>query len=143
MGQIKLTAALLMIGLFSIAVLTFAINFAGDNSAAVDISDDPEMNSLYSQSKSNVSGFNKDAEDTYESIIDTTVEPGSQTAPSTGPFAVTPLNAIGIVQNIMETGYKKIFGTGSGFGIFLTALIGMLVFMIGLYLYKTLRGLPD
>ena len=143
MGQIKLTVSLVMIGLFSIAILGFAINFAQDNNSAIDLADDSEINSLYTQTKSNLSNFDSASEDTYESIIESTVEPGSMTVPSTAPFAITPSNAVKITKNIMQVGYVKIFGTGSGFGVFLSTFIGLIVFMLALYLYKTLRGMPD
>ena len=42
MGQISLTISLIMIGLFTIAIISFATNFAVDTDAAVSISDDPD-----------------------------------------------------------------------------------------------------
>jgi len=143
MGTIKLAGSLIMIGLFTMAVLGFAISFASDNNSAVSISDDAEMVSLYSKTKNNVSAFQDDAENTYKSIIDSTVEPGAGTTTSTGPFSVTPVNMVGTVKNILTVGYVKIFGTGGGFGIFLSSLVAFIVFIFGLYAYKTLRGLPD
>lgn len=142
-GQIQLTIALIMIALFSIAIISYAVRFAEDNNPSVDIRDDPEMVSLKSNAGGNVSSFNENSESQYQSIIETTIAPGSDSAQSVGPFAVTPSNAVGTTSNIIKVGYLKIFGTGEGFGIFLTALISIIVFMIGLYLYKTLRGLPD
>ncbi len=142
MGQIQLIGSLVMIGLFTIALIGFGINFAADNDSPIDIADDSEISSLYDNTKSDVGEFEGDSSDQYQSILETTT--GEQgTAPSTGPFAVTPLNAIGVVKNIMQTGYTKIFGTGDGFGIFLTSFIAIIVFIAGLYIYKTLRGLPD
>lgn len=142
-GQIQLTIALIMITLFSIAIISYAVNFANDNNSVVDIRDDPEMSSLSTNAEGNLTGFNTASESQYQSIIETTIAPGSDSAQSVGPFAVTPSNAVGTTSNIIKVGYLKIFGTGEGFGIFLTALISIIVFMIGLYLYKTLRGLPD
>lgn len=142
-GQIQLTIALVMIALFSIAIISYAINFAEDNGSVVDIRDDAELVSLSSNAQGNITGFNSDSDSQYQSIIETTIAPGSDSAQSVGPFAVTPTNALGATQNIIKVGYVKIFGTGNGFGIFLGSLISIIVFMIGLYLYKTLRGLPD
>jgi len=143
MGQIQLTISLILIGLFTIAIIGFAINFAIDNSAPISLSDDPELSGLYTDSNQNLSDFNDKTGDQYSSIINTTINPGSDVPQSAAPFAITPLSAIGVVVNIMQVAYTKIFGTGSGFGIFVTALIAVIVFMIGLYVYKTLRGLPD
>ena len=143
MGQIQLISALVLIALFSIALLSYAVNFATDNNAAIDISDDPEIALLKSNAEGNLTGFNSNAESQYQSIVETTIAPGSSSAQSVGPFAVTPVNALGTTKNIMEVGYIKIFGTGSGFGVFLGSLVALIVFMLGLYLYKTLRGFPD
>lgn len=143
MGQIQLIVSLIMIGLFTFAVIAFATNFAVDNEAKLSVADDAEMSSLYTSTKGNLDSFSSDSESQYQSIIETTLEPGSDAPQSVGPFAITPLNALTVVKNILQTGYTKIFGTGTGFGVFLTALISIIVFMLGLFLYKTLRGLPD
>lgn len=143
MGQIQLTISLVLIALFSIAVMGFAINFASDNNSPIDIADDPELSSLNTNAQGNVSGFRSNAESQYQSILETTIAPGSQTAQSAGPFAVTPANAFGATKNIIEVGYSKIFGSGSGFEVFFFAFISVILFMLGLFLYKTLRGFPD
>jgi len=143
MGQIKLTISLVMIGLFTIALIGFAINFASDNNAPISVNQDTDISTLYSSAKGNISDFGDDSDDTYTSIIDTTIAPGSGTAPSTAPFAITPTNALGTAKNVLLVGYTKIFGSGQGFGVFITAFISIIVFMLGLYVYKTLRGNPD
>lgn len=142
-GQIQLTVALVLIALFTVAIISFASKFAEDNNVAVDIREDPELSTLNANAQGNISGFNAGTENQYQSIIETTIAPGSDYAQSVGPFAVTPTNAVGTTSNIIKVGYIKIFGSGNGYGIFLTALISIIVFMLGLYLYKTLRGLPD
>lgn len=143
MGQLKLIIGLITIALFAFALIGFAEKFAVDNDAYVRLSDDSEISGLSSDLEENLNEFGSDAEDSYASIIDTTIAPESGAAQSTGPFAITPLNAINVVKNIMEVGYVKIFGAGSGFGIFLGTLIATLTFLVGLYIYKTLRGMPD
>ena len=62
MGQIKLTISLVLIGLFSIAIITFAMNFANDNDAAINLANDPELLSLSVDTDSSVSGFVEDSE---------------------------------------------------------------------------------
>ena len=143
MGQAKIILSLVFIGLFTIAVIGFAINFANDNSSAISVSDDPELSNLYSRTEGNVSGFNDAAEDTYSSILKTTIAPGSSEPQSAAPFSITPFSAINVVTNVLYVAYYKIFGTGTGFGIFVTTFIGILVFLVGLFIYKTLRGMPD
>jgi hypothetical protein len=143
MAQVQLVVALIMIGLFTYGIVAFAMNFAVDNEAKLSVADDAEMSSLYTSTRTSLDGFSTDSESQYQSIIETTLEPGSDAPQSVGPFAITPLNAIDVVKNILQVGYTKIFGTGTGFGVFLTAIISIIVFLLGLFLYKTLRGLPD
>mgnify|MGYP003149340014 CR=1 FL=1 len=140
--QISFTNSLIMIVLFVVAIIGFSIGFATDNNAAMSISDDPELSSLSTSTRENLSKFKDDSEGTYESILSSTIEPGSGAAQSTAPFAVTPLNVIGVTKNIVALPYYAIFGSGSGFGIFFTTLGAFLAFIFGLLLYKTLRGNP-
>ena len=143
MGQISLTISLVLTGLFAIAIIGFGIGFAADNDVAFSIADNPELAQFDVQAKGNASAFNIDAENTYRSLINTTVNDESGVPTTTGTFAITPTNAVGTVTNVLQVGYSKIFGSGGGFGIFLTALVSILAFMIALYIYKTFRGNPD
>lgn len=142
MGTIQLTVSLAMIALFAIALISFGTNFAADNNAPVSIADDPEIINLYSQSGGNLSGFESGSEGQYESIVETTTGEGG-TAPTSGPFTATSPSVLEVAKSVIKTGYIKIFGSGSGFGIFMSVFVGIILFMIGLYIYKTLRGLPD
>ena len=144
MGLKQYVTSFGLIGIFALALIGFAMNFAIDNDASFSIVDDTEISKLSSDLQD--TSFNKDAEDTYKSIIETTIDPGSQTAQSVGPFAVTlsnPLGPLTGVKNILQVGYVKIFGSKQGFGIFLSLFIGLLIFGGGLLLYKALRGFPD
>lgn len=140
MGQIQLTISLVLIGLFTVAVIGFAINFATDNNTPIDISDDPEISTLYTNTATSVSDFREDSEATYTSIINSTIASGDETTISGGQFKITPVNVMGVVNNIIRTGYVKIFGTGSGFGIFMTTFFAVLLFVIGLFIWKTWAG---
>ena len=141
-SYIALTASLIMIALFSVAIISFCVSFASDNDAAVDITDDPELSALSTETSSGVSDFKDDSEGTYSSILGTTVEPGSDVIQSAGPFAITSGNVIDITKNIIYLPYKKIFGSGSGFGIFFTTFMAFLGIIVILLIYKALRGNP-
>lgn len=144
MGQIQFTISLIMIGLFTVAVIGFAISFATDNNAPVNIADDPEISGLYTDTKSSVSDFRESSESSYASIINSTIESGDETTASGGQFKITPVNSLAVARVIMKTGYTKIFGTDSGFGIFLTTFFAILLFIIGLLIWKTWAGrTPD
>lgn len=141
-SQIQWTISLVMIGLFVIAILGFAINFAADNNSPIDLADDPELSGLSTSTQGNVEGFNTDAEETYNSIANSSISPTSSsgTTATAGQFAITPVNVIGTVNNILKVGWSKIFGSNSGFEIFITTFIGMIVFITALYIWKTWAG---
>jgi len=141
-SQITLTISLIMIALFSIAIIGFAVGFANDTGAVMSITDDAEISSFQINTRENLSTFHSDAEGTTTSIIDTTIEPGSDVAQSTGPFAVSVRNLVGVGKNVIFIPYKKIFGSGESFGVFFTTFGIIIVFLFGLLLYKTLRGNP-
>lgn len=140
MGHIQWTVSLVLIGLFAIAIIGYAVSFANDNNAAIDISDDPEISSLNTRVQGNVSQFISDSEGTYNSIINSTIAAGDTTTASGGQFKLTPASAIGTVKNIIQTGYVKIFGSDSGFSIFLTALFSLIGFITILLAWKAWAG---
>jgi len=140
-SQIKLTVSLVMIALFSIAIIGFAINFATDNDAYMSVADS-NLNTLDSKTRTNLSTFKDQSGDTYDSIVSTTVEPGSDVIRSASSFTITWGNVFGVTSNIMTVGYENIFGKGESFGIFLSAFIGIIGFIFALYLIKTWRGNP-
>jgi len=109
-----LTISLVMIGLFSLAIIGFAIGFATDNNAIMSVSDKDDVSSFYTNSKSNLTTFNSESEDTYESIIKTTVEPGSDVLRTPGSFSITPKNMVGTFTNAIKLPYKYIFGGDCG-----------------------------
>jgi len=141
-GQIGWTISLVMIGLFAIAIIGFAINFASDNNSPVDIADDTEISNLYTETGSNLSDFNSASQDTYGSIINSTISQtaSSGTTATSGQFAITPVSSIGVTRNILKIGYIKIFGNDSGFGIFISTFIGLIVFITALLIWKTWAG---
>ena len=144
-SQITLTISLVFIALFTVAILGFAIGFASDNNAAVSITQDPNVNSFRTEVTGNISAFASDSQGTYNSILGTTIEPGSDVAQSAGPFAVSITNLVGVGKNVINLPRKTIFGRSEGsnpFTIFFTTFAAIIVFLFGLYLYKTLRGNP-
>lgn len=144
MGQIQFTISLIMIGLFSIAIIGFALEFAEDNNAAIDLNDDSQFSQLYKNQTGNLEAFSNDTQTTYSSIVNSSISESGQTTARGGQFAITPVNAILSVKDILRVGYTSIFGSGKGFGLFLTTFLGMITFIMGLLIWKTWAGrLPD
>jgi hypothetical protein len=144
-GQIDLTLSLVFIFLFVVSIIGFSIGFANDTGADISITDDPEerLGSLYNSTKTGTNQLGEDSEDTYQSLLESTVEPGSDIIQSAGPFAITPANLIDISKNIIIAPRDVIFGgKGSQFGYIFTTFIAFLVLIFGLLLYKSLKGNP-
>jgi len=140
MGQIGFTISLVLIGLFMVAIVGFALSFADNNTVYVDLEDDTEISELYTGQRGNITQFHSDTESTYESIINSTIASGDETTVSGGQFKITPVTAVAVSTNILRVGYEKIFGSGSGFGIFLTSFLALILFVMGLFIWKTWAG---
>ena len=139
----EITISITMILLFSIAIMGFSIGFANDTDADISISDNADALTVYNSQLTKAGDLKDNSEDTYTSILDTTVEPGSDVVPSAAPFALTSGSLIDATKNIVTLPVKYIFGGyGSPFGIFFTMFIAVIVLLLILYSYKTLRGNP-
>ena len=139
MGQLDFTISIVLIGLFTIAIIGFAINFAEDNNAPVDISDDSGLTSLKTNTEADVSSIEDSTEDTYTSLLESSVQEG-ETLEKGGTLSLTVTNAIPVFFNILRVGYSRIFGNDSGFEVFLTAFIGIIIFIGAMYFAKTWLG---
>lgn len=142
MGQIKFVVSMVMIALFTFAIVGFAINFAVDNNSAVDISDDSSFTNLQTQTASDISeDFRDESNKSYQSILDNNVGEGSQTTAKGTQFSITLGNFLGVFYNILKIPYDKIFGgKDGGFGVFFTAFIVLIGFIAFLYVWKTWVG---
>ena len=144
MSQIQWTISLVLIGLFTIAIIGFAVNFAADNDAAFSLADDPELSALSKYIRDNTSEFNVQSANTYTSILNSSITGAGSTTQTGGQFTLTATNSVGVVENILRVGFTKIFGGSSGFGIFITTFLGLIVFITVLLIWKTWAGkIPD
>lgn len=143
MGSIKFFASCLMIGLFAIAIVTFCSQFANDNDSAISIDDDGDFTEISSDINSTITTWHSDINGTGETFISTTQDQGDQSATSGGQFKGGIRGALSMATEATRSGYQKIFGSNNGFGIFLTGLTGILLFMLIAYGWKYWRGNPD
>ena len=139
----QLSIALVSIVLFTAAIIGFATNFASDNNAIIDISDDSQITTLDTNIQTNAGSLREGSESTYQSIVESSIETG-ETTPSGGQFATLPFTYLNTLYNIARVGYVKIFGTGGGFGIFLTGFLALMGALFGFAIWKAWVGrLPD
>jgi hypothetical protein len=139
MGQLKLINSLVLVGLFTLAVIGFALNFAEDNDSVISIANDSDIMRLKTGVTGNVSSFSDKSNDTYYSIKGTEITTGD-TSPTASAFILTPVSAISTVKTILEVGYIKIFGSNKNFSIFITTFIALLTFAIALFVWQTWKG---
>jgi len=143
MGQVKLITGIVMSALFVLAIVVFSIQFGIDNDSAILLGDDPEYANIQSSIVGDVQQFNEDANTSSNTLLSTTQEAGDQSASSGGQFKVTATTAMTLVATFLGVSFQKIFGDDTGFGIFLTAIGSILLWIIGLYIWKTWKGNPD
>ena len=141
-STLTLITSIAMIILFTIAILGFSIGFAEDNDADVRIDQDPNISSMDIFTRSSLSTFEEDTEKTYSSIINTTVEAGSDAIKSPRVFTITWDNLFSTFYNILFVMYATIFGGGASFGIFITSLVAIIGILATFYIIKTWRGNP-
>ena len=133
---VKYSIAFVLIALFSISLITFAINFGIDNDASINIGDDSEFNNINSNLSSNLDEFYTGTETASDSFSKSTIS--SQTEASEGgtQFKVTPWNSLMMATNSLTISWNRIFGQNSEFAIILTTLIAVLSFIMIMYAYK-------
>jgi len=142
-GLQQWVVGLIVLGMFSIALVAYAISFAESNDAEIDISADPQILELQTGVVGNLSEFSGSGgsgESTFNLIGNSSVASGSQTTTTAGALISAPLTAIAVIKNIFLIGYVKIFGSGGGFGIFLGVVIGLFLVISGFLVWKAWVG---
>lgn len=143
MGLAQLISALVLVGLFSYAIINFAIGFAEDNHADISIADDVELNSLSNFQKGNATSFVSESEDQYYSILNNTVDTDSGVLASTKTLSGTIKSSYSLFNNVLRVAYSKITGGDEDFEIFYVAFMAIVLSLIIFFVYKAFRGIPD
>jgi len=141
MGEfVKYSIAFVMIAIFSIALITFAINFGLDNDASINIGSDEGFNEANTNLKGNLTEFYTGTGTASESYQKSTI--GSQTESTEGgtQFKVTPATSLSMAVATITTSWNRIFGKDSAFAFILTSLIAVLTFILIMYGYKAWAG---
>ena len=145
MGQIKYLGIVLMIAVFSIAIVSYVTNYSNDNGSVVNISTDKEITSINSDLKSDVITLSDDVNSSSEIFAQSNTEGTSDTFKS--PNVLQNLLSVPQMFNrVIKLIRTKIFGGGDNnqFNYALSALSIFLIVMGVLYVWKTFRaGDPD
>jgi len=140
MGQIKFLTSIILIALFTISLITFAINFAIDNDTDISLADDDDFVNIQSNLEANITTFYSDMNTSSDAMHKSTINTQTESTEGGTSFKVGPLTALNMARKSIIAGYTKIFGSGSGFSIFLTALISILGLISAMYIWKTWAG---
>ena len=128
MGQKDFVISIMVIGMFAVAIMGFALQFGIDNSSVVRITDDPELNNLKIVTTNNISGMRSSSEESYTSIVQSSITSGDNIE-SGGTFALTITKVIPTLYGILSVAKLKIFGDGLGFQIFFSGFITIIGFL--------------
>lgn len=142
MGLLKLTGGLMLVTLFSIALITFAVNFADDNETDVNLADDPNMSRFQASEDSQIDEFYANASVSLTAMQESTIDTQTDTTEGGTQHKVTVGTSLEMASRVLRLVYEKVFGTSSGFGVFFTALIAFLFFAIGALVIKAWKGNP-
>ena len=140
MGLAKYSISLMMVAIFSIAIITFAINFAGDNSSEVSLADDSDFASTSNAIGNDVVTFYEGVNTSNTAFQESTISSQTESSEGGTQFKVTPPVSVKQVTKVIDVGWSKIFGSDSEFRNVFLSITGILVFIMGLYAYKAWAG---
>ena len=147
MGQSKFIISLVMISLFTIAILSYSIGFANDNNSAVTLADDSELNTLNTNLLAT-------EDDNYDKLVFNGSEQAFKTNVKSsgdnnllvgGTLTDVNVRPRKSLNYILEVTRSKVFGGdvedgNNGFGIVLNTFMGVIVLLGILYAWKTIKG---
>lgn len=143
MGLIKTTTNFLLLMLFTVAIITFAINFGYDNDTSINLDDDSDFSGLKTNIEEETTTFYSNINTSSQAMAESTISTQTEATEGGTSFKTIPLVIYRQLRNVVSAPFAKIFGSGSGFGILLTILIGIIFLTVAMYIYKAWKGNPD
>lgn len=140
MGQLKFIGGLVLTVLFVTAISMYALEFGAENDASILIANDQAGYNQIKNINATIETFYTDANGSQYNIYKSSIQEGSDTFATTGPFQVGDQNVLSGTKSAVAGAFGSIFGNDPRFGIYLTALIGMLGLALALYVWATLKG---
>lgn len=140
MGQIKFITSMMLITLFTIAIVSYTISFGNDNDAIVKLGDDDDFGILKTNLESDVLTYKTTSNESGTSLFQNKIE-AQEVTTTTG----SPLNALSTMVNSLKTisgtiTNKLLGGKGSEFGVITTGFISIMIVIGLLYGIKTWWG---
>lgn len=144
MGTIKFLSGLAFFAVFAIAIVSYSIGYASDNDAAISISEDPQLNSMGSEMKSDLSNLKESSDTSFNILIESNIKSGDDTVEGGGQFKAGPSNVLSASGNLLNSTTDVLLGgKGSQFSFIPTTILAFLTLIAGLYAWKAWKGNPD
>lgn len=140
-GTKTLVVSLVLFGIFSFAFITYLNNFSSENNIALGTNNDSYFNDISSDS---ITNYISSANSTTESLYGLTISGTEGATTQIGGFKFGQEKLKDNYEYTLISAYRNIFGTDENFAIILTTITATILVIIGLYVWKTLKGgLPD
>lgn len=140
MGQSKFIISLVMISLFTIAILSYSIGFANDNGSAISLSDDEELNQL----NTNLLAANQEdyleynsSEKAFRTNVIASGDNNLLVGGTLTDVGTTPRKSFNYILGAVKV---KIFGNDVRFGVILNTFMGVIIILGLMYAWKTIKG---
>ncbi|RPJ79788.1 MAG: hypothetical protein EHM20_00350 [Alphaproteobacteria bacterium] len=143
MGLIQYSASILLICLFSLAVISYAIGFGDDNEAVINIDNDEVVSNVKSSIEGNLTVYHSNVNTSSKIFTESTISAGSETFESGGVWKTMTETLPDSLTNVARLTNQKIFGNDIRFGIVTTAFVTFIASLAILYIWKAWRGDPE
>jgi uncharacterized protein YpmS len=140
MGEIKFVTSIVLFSLFTLAIVTYAIGFASDNNAPVDLADEDGFNRYSTEITSNQSQFVNNVNTSSDSFMKSSIEYGNDVMNSGNSFKIILFTMPMMINSALNLAKTYLFGGSAAFGAVLTVISTMLLYIGIRYIYKTWAG---
>jgi hypothetical protein len=140
MGQKDYIITLALILIFSIGIINYALWFADDNNAAVDLASDAEFSEYVTESSADAQAYRVEVSGISEAFRKSSITEGSETSEKGSTFKQTSSSPFKAFQVITRVGFQKIFGSESAFDPIMAIIISTVVLIAALLTWKTWKG---
>lgn len=139
MGQTKLIVSLIMITIFTVAIISYVTFFSIENDSPVNFQNDSSFSKVDEDLRGEITVFKEDVNGSSEAFSKSTVQSGTDTFESPTVFQTLFFipNTIGSILTLIN---QNIFGGDERFFIVTASISVFIVIISVLYIWKTYRG---
>jgi hypothetical protein len=140
MGEIKFITGLVMLALFTIAVISYSVGFGLDNDAVININQDAEVNAMNVSMDTSMNDFRRDTDNASLGFFSTSLNAGDDTTRSGGQFKLGFKSLKDSLGSITSATKNTLFGGSPYFAVVLTTLVSLMIYIGFRYIWKTWKG---